>query len=178
VGQRREDLFSFLTEEKDIVVKPTDGFGGSSVFRVRAEDTNAKVILETVTHRFSRDVILQKYLPESEKGDKRILLWDGEILGAVLRMHAPDDHRNNFFAGGKPFPAQITSRDREIVQTLKPKLQKLGLYLVGIDVIGEYLIEVNVTSPTGIQEMNRLGQQTLEDKVIEFAERLVQQGKT
>ncbi len=174
IGQRREDLFSFLAEEKDIVVKPTDGFGGSSVFRVRVEDKNAKVILETATHRFSRDVILQRYVPESEKGDKRILLLDGEVLGAVLRVHAPDDHRNNFFAGGKPFPAEINAEDREIVSTLKPELQRLGLVFVGIDVIGGRLIEVNVTSPTGLQEMNRLYQKTLEDQVIDFAEKLVE----
>ncbi len=173
IAQGRDDLLGFLAKEKDIVVKPTDGFGGSCVFRVRLNDTNAKVILETMTQRWSKDVIAQQYLAESEKGDKRILLLNGEILGAVLRVHAPDDHRNNFFAGGKPFPAEIDEQDRKIVQILKPELQKLELYFVGIDIIGGRLIEVNVTSPTGIQEMNRLYHQSLEEQVIDFAEELV-----
>ena len=128
-----------------------------------------------MTHRWNKDVILQQYIPESQEGDKRILLLNGEPLGAVLRVHAEDDHRNNFFAGGKPMPTDINARDREIIGILKPELQKFGLYFVGIDIIGGYLIEVNVTSPTCLQEMNRLYHQKLEEKVIEFAEKLVKE---
>ncbi len=178
VSRNRGDLLNFLKEEKDIVGKPTDGFGGQSVFRIKQGDLNAKVILETLSRNFTNEVILQKFIPESEKGDKRILLLNGDPLGAVLRVHAPDDHRNNFFSGGKPYPAQITPRDQEIIQRLKPELQRLGLYLVGIDILGDYLIEVNVTSPTCMQEMNRLYNLKLEEKVISFAENLIDQHKT
>ena len=177
IGRNRQELLDFFLQEKDMIVKPTDGFGGSSVFHVHLLDTNAKVILETMTQHWTKDVILQQYIPESQAGDKRILLLNGEPLGAVLRVHAPDDHRNNFFAGGKPMATDINSRDREIIGMLKPELQKLGLFFVGIDIIDGYLIEVNVTSPTCLQEMNRLYGQKLEEKVIGFAEKLVEHNR-
>lgn len=173
IGRNSRELLDFFLLEKDIVVKPTDGFGGASIFHIHLLDKNAKVILETMTRNWTKDVILQQYIPESQEGDKRILLLNGEPLGAILRVHPPDDHRNNLFAGGKEMPADINARDRKIIGILKPELQKLGLYFVGIDIIGEYLIEVNVTSPTCLQEMNRLYGQKLEEKVIEFAEKLV-----
>ncbi len=175
VGRSRKDLLNFLAKEKDIVAKPTGGHGGQSVFHVQSGGVNANVILETLTHNGQKDIILQKFVPESKEGDKRILLLNGEPLGAVLRVHAQDDHRNNFFAGGKPSRAEINGRDREIIAVLKPRLQGLGLYLVGIDVIGEYLIEVNVTSPTGLQEMNRLYGTRGEDKILDFVENLINQ---
>ncbi len=175
VGRNQKGLLAFLNQQKDIVAKPTDGFGGQNVFHLKKGDSNVNVILETLTQRFSRDIILQKFIPESEKGDKRILLLDGEPLGAVLRVHADNDYRNNFFAGGKPYPTEIDERDQKIIKILKPKLQELGLYFVGLDIMGGYLIEVNVTSPTCLQEMNRLYHRQLENKVIEFAEKLVEQ---
>ncbi len=95
----------------------------------------------------------------------------GEILGALLRMHEEGEHRNNFFAGGKPMPTTITARDEKIINTLRPHLKKLGLYFVGIDILGDYLIEVNVTSPTCLQEMDRLYNVKLEEKVINFVEK-------
>ena len=131
-----------------------------------------------MTRDWQKEIILQKFVPESKDGDKRILLLNGEPLGAVLRMHAQDDHRNNFFAGGKPLRTEINARDREIVSVLKPRLQELGLYLVGIDVIGEYLIEVNVTSPTGLQEINKLYGTRGEDKILDFVENLIDQLKS
>lgn len=172
IGRNRQELWDFFLSEKDIVAKPTDGFGGSSIFHIHLLDKNAKVILETMTHHWTKDVILQQYIPQAQQGDKRILLLNGEPLGAILRVHAADDHRNNLFAGGKEMATDINHRDREIIRILKPELQKLGLYFVGIDIIGGYLIEVNVTSPTCLQEMNRLYGQKLEEKVIEFAEEL------
>jgi len=105
-------------------------------------------------------------------------LLNGECVGAVLRVHGKDDHRNNFFAGGKPEKTQLTARDGEIIETLKPHLQKLGLYFVGIDVLGNYLTEVNVTSPTCVQEINALYNLQIEDQVIEFAEKLIDQKKS
>ncbi len=178
IGRNRPELLDFFLLEKNIIVKPTDGFGGSSVFHINLLDKNAKVVLETMTHNWTKDVILQHYIPESQDGDKRILLLNGEPLGAVLRVHAPDDHRNNFFAGGKPMATEVNARDQEIINILKPELQRLGLYFTGIDIIGGYLIEVNITSPTGIQEMNRLDDQHLEEKVIEFAEGLIKQSQS
>ena len=168
----RHDLTMFIEEHKEVIAKPTDGHGGQNIFRVQWEDSNTNVILENLTGRFKKKIILQKYLPESDEGDKRIILLNGDPLGAVLRVHNSDDHRNNFFAGGKPMPAEITARDKEIIRQLKPKLLELGLYFVGIDIIGNYLIEVNVTSPTCLQEINHLTGQNLERQVITFAEEL------
>ena len=175
VGRNRKDLLDFLAKEKNIVAKPTGGHGGQSVFHVQSGGVNANVILETLTHNWQKEIILQEFVPESKDGDKRILLLNGEPLGAVLRVHAEDDHRNNFFAGGKPSRAEVNGRDREIIAVLKPRLQELGLYLVGIDVIGEYLVEVNVTSPTGLQEINKLDGTRGEDKILDFVENLINQ---
>ena len=163
----------FLTDHGSIVVKPTDGYGGEGVFIVRAGDKNARVIFETLTSNGRVPVIAQEFVPESEVGDKRILLLDGEPLGAVLRVHSEADHRNNFFAGGTACPVELGARDHVIIDALRPHLLSLGLHFVGIDVIGEFLIEVNVTSPTCLQEMNQLYGLQLEDRVIEFVEHQV-----
>ena len=170
----RADLFqAFLATHGRIIAKPTNGFGGAGVFRVSAGDSNAGVIFETLTGNGEREIILQGYVPAAEIGDKRILLLGGEPIGAVLRVHGEGDHRNNFFAGGSAHATEITDRDREICDTLAPHLRELGLHFVGIDVIGEHLIEVNVTSPTCLQEMNRLYDQQLQDQVIAYVEGLV-----
>ncbi len=173
ISRNRQDIIIFFNAEKKMIAKPTDNYGGFAVFLVEHNDPNANVILETLTAGWTREIIVQQYVPEARKGDKRILILDGEPLGAVLRVHAPDDHRNNFFSGGKPHACDITARDREIISVLRPHLARLGLYFVGIDILGDYLTEVNVTSPTCLQEMNRLYDLKLELKVIEFAERLV-----
>jgi glutathione synthase len=173
VSCNKRDLLAFVKEEPNVVAKPTDGFGGQSVFHIHPEQGNTNVILETLTRGWEKEIIVQRYIPDAKGGDKRILLLNGEPLGAVIRKHGEDDHRNNLFAGGTALAAEITKRDLEIIAVLKPELQKLGLYFVGIDIIGDYLIEVNVTSPTCLQEMNKLYNQTLEDKVIEFVENLV-----
>ena len=175
VSRQKDDLTDFIHDFKHVIAKPIDGFGGQGIFQIKEGDLNTNVILETLTGRWKQDIILQQYVPAAQNGDKRILLLDGEPLGAVLRVHSKDDHRNNFFAGGKPHAAEITERDQEIIETLSPHLKRLGLYFVGIDIIGDYLIEVNVTSPTCLQEMNRLYGKELEDAVIEFAENLVEE---
>ena len=168
-----ERLHDFLARHERIIVKPTDGHGGKGVFLVRPGDTNAGVIFETLTHHGQRAVIAQTYVADAEIGDKRILLLDGQPLGAVLRIHAEDDHRNNFFAGGRAQETNITDRDRKIIAAITPKVRELGLHFVGIDVIGEFLIEVNVTSPTCLQEMNQLYDLKLEDRVINYVEQHV-----
>ncbi len=176
-SSNKKDLLNFLAQHQDIIVKPTDGYGGQGVFRIASNDPNCNVILETLTEKFRRTIIAQKFIQESASGDKRVLLLNGEPLGAVLRLHSTDDHRNNFFSGGKPHPAALTQRDIEIISALKPKLQALGLHFVGIDILGDYLIEVNVTSPTCLQEMNRLYDKQLESTVVEFVEQQVAQRK-
>ncbi len=173
VSCNRPALLEFIDKEKDVIAKPTDGHGGRSVFRLKKGETNTNVILETLSKSFKREIILQKYVSAAVKGDKRILLLNGEPLGAVLRMHAKDDHRNNFFSGGKAYPAKITTRDKQVIDVLKPHLRRLGLYFVGIDMLGDYLTEVNVTSPTCLQEMNQFANQKLENNVITFVEGLV-----
>ena len=164
------ELLAFMEEVQDVIAKPTDGFGGQGVFLIKKDDPNKRVILETLTKNESQKIILQRYIPEARKGDKRILLLNGEPLGAILRLHSNDDHRNNFFSGGKPYAAELTPRDLEIIERLKPFLLEMGLFFVGIDIIGEYLIEVNVTSPTCLQEINRAYDKQLEFDVIDFVE--------
>ncbi|MBF0512119.1 MAG: glutathione synthase [Candidatus Omnitrophica bacterium] len=156
ISSDKNDLIDFVAKHKNIIAKPTNAFGGQGVFHIKPKDTNTLVILETLSKQYTNTIILQKYIPKALQGDKRILLLNGEALGALLRMHPKDEHRNNFFAGGTPKACVITAHDQKIISTLKPYLKKLGLYFVGIDILGDYLIEVNVTSPTCLQEMDRL----------------------
>jgi len=173
ISANKEDLLGFIAKYKNVIAKPANAFGGQSVFHIEKGYTNTKVILETLTERYNKAIVVQKYIPESKNGDKRILLLDGKPLGALLRMHEEGEHRNNFYAGGKPMATTINAQDKKIISILKPHLQKLGLYFVGIDILGDYLIEVNVTSPTCLQEMNRLYNVKLEEKIIAFVEKLV-----
>lgn len=161
----KAEFLAFLQRHQRVVIKPTDGFGGSSVFLLHADDKNAAVAFETL-HRLSRYVVAQEYLPQATEGDKRILLIEGEILGAVLRLHSGDDHRNNFAAGGKPGKTVITETERHICERLRPLLHENGIFFAGIDVIGERLIEVNVTSPTCLREMQLYHTENLAARVI------------
>ncbi len=163
----REAYLAFLAQMGEVVVKPTDGFGGQGVFRVAAGDPNARVAFETTSGAARRDVIVQRYLSAATTGDKRILLLEGEVLGAVLRVHGDEDHRNNFFAGGSAAATDIDADDQRIVDTLRPHLRALGLSFVGIDVIGGHLVEVNVTSPTCLQEAMRFSGEPLDERVID-----------
>ena len=174
ISANKEDLLSFIAKHKNVIAKPSNGFGGQGVFHIEQRNTNTNVILETLTEKYHKAIIVQKYIPESKNGDKRILLLDGKILGCLLRMHEVGEHRNNFYAGGKPMATTISANDKKIAALLKPHLQKLRLHFVGIDILGDYLIEVNVTSPTCLQEMNRLYNVKLEEKVIAFVEKLVE----
>lgn len=162
------EFFAFLRQYQRAVLKPTDGFGGSAVFLVKADDKNAAVTFETLS-RLNRYVIVQEYLPKATEGDKRILLLQGEILGAVLRLSHGQDHRNNFAAGGKPAKTEITEAERQICERLKPLLLEDGIFFAGIDVIGEKLIEVNVTSPTCLREMQHYYTENLAARVIQAA---------
>lgn len=167
----KAEFLAFLQQYQRVVIKPTDGFGGSAVFLLQAGDKNAAVAFETLS-RLNRYVIVQEYLPKATEGDKRILLLQGEILGAVLRLHSGDDHRNNFAAGGKPGETAITKAEQQICERLKPFLIENGIFFAGIDVIGEKLIEVNVTSPTCLREMQQYYNENLAAKVIGAAVKL------
>ncbi|MFZ5628092.1 MAG: glutathione synthase [Spirochaetota bacterium] len=169
----KAEFLSFLQRFQRVVIKPTDGFGGSAVFLLQAGEKNAAVTFETLS-RMNRYVIVQEYLTEATEGDKRILLLEGEILGAVLRLHSGDDHRNNFAAGGKPGKTAITEAERKICDRLKPFLLENGIFFAGIDVIGEKLIEVNVTSPTCLREMQQYYSENLAARIIGAAVKLAE----
>ncbi|MBI2358330.1 MAG: glutathione synthase [Deltaproteobacteria bacterium] len=155
----------------EMIIKPLDGCGGSGVFYLHHKDRNTNALLEAATNNGRTYTMAQRYLPEVRKGDKRIIVLDGEPLGAVLRVPREDEHRGNIHVGGRCVQAEIAARDREICRVLAPSLQRLGLYFVGLDVIGDYLTEVNVTSPTGIQEINALDHIQLESRVVDFIEK-------
>ena len=173
ISTHKHDLLEFIKKHKNVIAKPTNAFGGQGVFHIEGGHANANVILEMLSKNFDEAIIIQKYIPEAKNGDKRILLLNGEILGAILRVHGEEDHRNNLCAGGTATATTVNERDKKIVETLKPHLRRLGIYLAGIDILGDYLIEVNVTSPTCLQEMDRLYNLRLEEKVIAFVEKLI-----
>lgn len=152
---RQENLIrDFLAEHRDIVLKPLDGMGGASVFRVHSADHNISVILETLTHYGTRTIMAQRHISEIAQGDKRILLIDGETVPYTLaRIPKAGESRGNLTAGGTGVAQPLSARDREIAAALGPTLRDQGLMLVGLDVIGDYLTEINVTSPTCMQEI-------------------------
>jgi glutathione synthase len=159
-----------LDQGGEMIVKPLGGHGGEGVFFVHRTDRNLNAILESATRFETEPIMAQRYLPEVRNGDKRLIVLNGEPLGCTLRVPREDEHRGNIHVGGTCIKAPVSDRDREICKTLKPRLEKDGLYFVGLDIIGDYLTEVNVTSPTGIQEIDRLDNVNLEAKVIDFVE--------
>jgi glutathione synthase len=152
-----EEIRAFRKEHGDIIIKPLYGNGGAGVFRITEGDQNLGALLEIFATAFREPHVVQRYLPEVRKGDKRILLVDGELAGAINRVPAEGEARSNMHVGGKPVPTEITRRDREICEAIGPELQRRGLLLAGIDVIGDFLTEINVTSPTGAREVRRFG---------------------
>jgi glutathione synthase len=164
-------LKDFLSEQGgEMIVKPLDGHGGEGVFHVHERDRNLGVILETATHHETRMIMAQRYLSEIRNGDKRVIVLDGEPIGCMLRVPRENEHRGNIHVGGTCVKAKLSARDREICRTLKPRLDRDGIYFAGLDVIGDYLTEVNVTSPTGVQEIDRLDGVSLEARAIDFVE--------
>jgi glutathione synthase len=162
----------FASLGTDMVVKPLDGKGGEGIFRLAPGDPNTGSILEQITAFESRWAMAQRYLPEILEGDKRILLLEGEPIGAVLRVPSQGETRANFHAGGRAAKAVLDDRDLAICERLRQPLRDEGLFFVGIDVIGGWLTEINVTSPTGMQEIDSLDGVSLESIVIEQAEAL------
>lgn len=162
ITSSRDEVLAARAEWKDIIVKPLFGNGGSGVFHVKPDDENLGALLETFTQLYREPIIVQKYLPEIRKGDKRIILIDGKPAGAVSRIPQDGEARANFHAGGSAGKTVLTKREQEICEAIGPTLRQQGLLFVGIDVIGDFLTEINVTSPTGIQEINRLDGSALE----------------
>jgi glutathione synthase len=155
------------------ILKPVDGYGGQGVVLLRRGDRNAPSVLELLTARGRDWVVAQSYVPAAREGDKRILLLDGEPLGAINRIPLETENRANMAVGGQPVKSELTRRDREICARLAPALRREGLVFVGIDVIGDFLIEVNVTSPTGLAELARLDGGDPAGRILAHLERLV-----
>ena len=155
-----------------IVVKPVDGYGGLGIFVVRDGDMNASSILETTTEAGTRWTIAQKFLPDAAKGDKRIILADGEPVGAVLRVPAEAESRGNLHVGGRAVKTAIDARDREIIAAIAPTLREYGQILVGLDVIGGMLTEINITSPTGVRQATRLDGVNVAAPILDCFERM------
>jgi len=151
------EIKAFRAEHADIVMKPLYGHGGGAVFRIARDDLNFGSLYDLFSVTFREQWVVQKFLPAVKDGDKRIILVDGEFAGAVNRVPAPDDLRSNMARGGTPTETDLTAREREICAAIGPALRERGLLFVGIDVIGDYLTEINVTSPTGIRAIKNLG---------------------
>ena len=151
------DVQAFRDEYKDIILKPLYGNGGASVFRIRPDDTNLGSLVELFQTVFREPFMVQQYRPEVRNGDKRIILVDGEVAGAINRVPSEGETRSNLHVGGTARPTELTDREHEICARLGPELKKRGLLFTGIDVIGDYLTEINVTSPTGIRQVKDFG---------------------
>jgi glutathione synthase len=168
-----EAIRAFRVEHRDIVVKPLFGNGGAGVFRIRADDENLAALLEMHWARSREPLMFQRYEPAVREGDKRIILVDGEPIGAINRVPAAGEARSNMHVGGRPERSTLSARDREICAAIGPTLREQGMIFVGIDVIGEWLTEINVTSPTGIQEIARFDGVHPEVAIWDRIERLV-----
>lgn len=167
-------LRDFLSEQGEMILKPLDGMGGASIFRVSRHDPNLSVILEMMTQHNRRFVMAQRYLPEISEGDKRILVVDGEAVPyALARIPAQGESRGNLAAGGRAEGRSLTDRDRWIVEQVGPTLRERGLVFTGLDVIGDYLTEVNVTSPTCVQELDQMFGLNISGLLMDHIERRV-----
>ncbi|MDJ0981791.1 MAG: glutathione synthase, partial [Kiloniellales bacterium] len=170
ISSRREEILDFRAEQGDIVIKPLFGNGGADVFHIRPEDDNLNALLEMFTRIYREPIMVQRYLPEIRQGDKRIILIDGEPVGAVNRVPPAGEARANLHVGGRAEKSDLTPREQEICARLGPTLAERGLVFVGIDVIGDYLTEINVTSPTGLQEIDRFDEVCLEGQIWDAIE--------
>jgi len=156
VSRDPETILAFRQKHKDIIIKPLFGNGGAGVFRLQPDDQNLSSLLEMFFGNSREPVMVQAYLPAVRNGDKRVILVDGEAVGAVNRIPNEGEARSNFHVGGSAAKAGLTERDLEICAAIGPELRRRGLLFVGIDIIGDYMTEINVTSPTGIREIQRL----------------------
>ena len=155
---------------ESVVVKHVDGHGGSGVFVIHSHDRNANSIVETLTENGRRWVVTQSYLPEAREGDKRVIILNGKVQGAIIRIPRDEDNRGNIHVGGRVERIELSDRDREICRAVAPALVRDGLYFVGLDIIGGYLTEINVTSPTGIREIQNLTGLDIGDRFVQWVE--------
>ena len=155
ITSSRAEIEAFRAKHKDIIVKPLYGNGGAGVFHITPDDENLNSLIEMFEGLYREPFIVQRYLPEVRDGDKRIILVDGEPVGAINRVPAEGEARSNMHVGGRAEKIGLTPREQDICAAIGPALREQGLIFVGIDVIGDYLTEINVTSPTGIQEIDR-----------------------
>ena len=162
ITREPNEIINFKKKNKNIIIKPLYGNGGEGVFYIKDKDSNFNVIMESFLNSNEEQFIIQSYIPEVKKGDKRIILIDGEVVGAINRIPAKNENRSNMHVGGKPVKTSLNKNDKLICNTISPHLKAKGLFFVGIDIIGNYLTEINVTSPTGIREINRLNNTNLE----------------
>lgn len=170
IARNRADILGFRDRHRDIIVKPLFGNGGAGVFHIRPDDENLTALLEMIEQSGPAPVIVQRYLPEVRAGDKRVILIDGEPAGAISRIPAAGEARANMHVGAKAVRSDLTARDRAICAAIGPLLRDRGLIFVGIDIIGDWLTEINVTSPTGLQEINRFDGVALEARIWDAIE--------
>jgi glutathione synthase len=176
VSRNSEEFLAFLKQHKDIIVKPLDGMGGVSIFRVTEGDVNTNVIIETLTENETRFAMAQKFIPEIDQGDKRILLVNGEpVPYALARVPAEGETRGNLAVGGTGVGVPLSERDRWICNEVSATLLEKGLLFVGLDVIGDYLTEINITSPTCIRELDKLYGLDIAGQLMDAIERTVKQ---
>ncbi|MFN3198201.1 MAG: glutathione synthase [Bradymonadia bacterium] len=166
-------ITAWLAQGQPLIAKPVDGHGGAGIFLLSPGDRNVPSIIETLTEEGRRWIIVQAYLPAAREGDKRIILINGEPMGAILRVPQDSDHRGNMHVGGSAVAVDVTDDERKMCATLAPKLREDGLYFVGLDVIGGKMTEINVTSPTGIREIQSLGGPDLGDAYVKWIEGVV-----
>jgi len=171
VTRTLSDVHAFRGTHGDLIMKPLYGNGGAGVFLVRQDDSNLNALVETFQALSREPFMVQQYRPEVREGDKRIILVDGDFAGIINRVPAAGEARSNMHVGGRAEASQLTDRDREICERLGPELKKRGLIFVGIDVIGPYLTEINVTSPTGIREVKKFGGEDIAALIWESVER-------
>ncbi len=172
------EVAAFREKYQDIILKPLYGNGGEGVFRLRPGDENMNSLIDVFTKFYREPMIVQRYLPQVRQGDKRIILVDGEPAGAINRIPAIGETRSNMHVGGRPEAVALSRRDLEICAAIGPRLRDSGLIFVGIDVIGDYLTEINVTSPTGIQEIKRFGGQDIAVLIWDAIERRITLNKS
>ena len=170
IASDRKQILAFREEHKDIIIKPLYGNGGAGVFHIKPEDENLNSLLEMFSGLYREPIIAQAYLKDVRAGDKRIILIDGEIASATNRVPMAGEARSNMHVGGTAVKSAITDRERDICAAIGPELKARGLIFVGIDVIGGYMTEINVTSPTGLQEINRFDDVCLEADIWDAIE--------
>ncbi len=170
ITRDQEAMREFRAKHGDVIITPLYGNGGAGVFKLPGEDSNFNALLELFSEAYAEPAIIQKYLPAVRNGDKRIILLDGEAVGAINRVPAAGETRSNMHVGGRAEAVEMSERDQEICDRIGPVLSERGLVFVGIDVIGDYLTEINVTSPTGVQEIRRFGGADISALFIDWIE--------